>query len=100
MIIDITQIPTNPTFYTMLGTCVFSADTTALIEGYCQGYRDFMELHNGKALHGEKVYGFFMDTMIDATRPSLWNTGYILGWTAGLYGSEPAPIPTAEPVFS
>ena len=71
-------------------------DAAIYRQGITQGVLAFLQVHQGKVLSGRQVYDFLMTMLLNNTHPSLWNAGYLMGWTKAYHHNSSSitlPLP-------
>ncbi len=58
-------------------------------QGIKQGVLTYLQIHQGKAVSGRQVYDFLMTMLLNATHPSVWNAGFLMGWTKAYHQPYP-----------
>ena len=56
-------------------------DATEYQEGIKHGIQIFQRVYQHLALSEKEVHDALMAMLLDSTYPSLWNAGYVIGWT-------------------
>ncbi len=62
-----------------------------------QGEITFQQVHQGNVLTSKQIYHHLMKMLVDGFHPSLWNAGYIMGWTKAYHSAPPSlyPLPAS-----
>ena len=64
-------------------------DAAIYRQGITQGVLAYLQVHQGKAISGRQIYEFLMKMLLNTTHPSLWNAGYLMGWTKAYHQGYP-----------
>ena len=64
--------------------------------GMMQGALRFHQMHGGQGITEAQVYDLLATTITDATHPSVWNAGYVMGWTRAFHQCSVAAPPPKD----
>ena len=71
-------------------------DATLYLAGMIQGALFFHQQQQGQGISEAQVYDLLATTITDATRPSVWNAGYVMGWTRAFHQCSVAAPPPKD----
>lgn len=72
----------------------FVQEDKVFVDGAKHGHILYRQLHQARALHltPQQMYHLVMNTLIDTSHESLWNTGYLAGWFVALSQDPTHPL--------
>jgi len=62
-------------------------------QGSIAGIGAFIQTHRGGVLTSANIYNILMTALLDSTHPSLWNAGFVMGWTQAYHENPPSMTP-------
>ena len=74
-------------------TSVVEQPLATYLLGMMQGALRFHQMHGGQGITEAQVYHLLATTITDATHPSVWNAGYVMGWTRAFHQCSVAAPP-------